>query len=424
MARSPEHHLISSILRNRDARTAISNGVTLDMFVAFPDEWAWIEQYVNKFKKSPTRLAFKHKFPSFRILDVDDTGHFAEEVRKNYAHNMLVSSLDDIADLLTRGDIDKAIAAFSRKAVEVTAHTGTNDDSNVLDDFTSVLQEIEGRATRVRTDGMAGIPTGMPILDERLGGWQPGTYNVVAARLGEGKTWTLIGAAAAALAAGKTVQYNAMEMSRTAVAMRFYNLLSSTYGKQVFTSLSLMRGEGYDQQEFNYFLRTLKQQIAGRLHISDKARGKVSPLTIQAQIERNQPDIVFIDYITLLQKPGEGDWRSVGQVSSDLQALAQEYQIPVIGAAQLNRNAAVGREPAGAEDIAQADAIGQDADNVITIRAQSTHLLKMKAAKCRHASGGFKWYVHLDPDNGIFQQVTGDEADDIRDADLDAQDAL
>ena len=117
-----------------------------------------------------------------------------------------------------------------------------------------------------------------------------------------------------------------------------------------------------------------------------------------------------------MQKTGPY-WQGVADLSSDLLRCSNEYSIPVIAAAQLNREHGIGKEPPGPEAIAQADAIGQDATAVITMVKMSESVLVMKLAKHRNAPDGFKWYVHFDPAHGKFEEVTYDKALDIKDAD-------
>ena len=230
--------------------------------------------------------------------------------------------------------------------------------------------------------------------------------------------------ATAAIMDGYAVQYNALEQTRADVSMRVHTFLSGSIGKELFRNLDLSQGRNFDLDSYKAFLTGLKDHVDGRLHVSDTSRGRVSPLTIAAQIERNRPDIVFIDYLTLMEKTGSGDWLSVAKLSADINEVAKRYNVPIVVASQLNRERGVAKrgEPVGAEAISQSDAVGQDADAVLTMAPMSKSVLTMKLVKYRHGLSGFKFYTHFAPTQGVFKEVNRDKAMTLKDQDDDQED--
>ena len=423
MSISPETLLISAILRTGDMVTALQTGLNKDQFHAHPDEWEWLERYFMKYKKVPSKVAFKQQFPEFSVKAVDDVGHFTSEVRERHAAMRMTSDMKEILRLIADGDLPDAMSRFRDSAVSLSAEMGDgSNDSDIITSWDDTYDEVAKRVERVAAHGMAGIPTGFTTLDERTGGPQAGHVWIVGARLGQGKSWAMMRMATAALLEGYTIQYNALEQTRAEVAMRIHTFLSSAVGKEVFRNMDLMQGRNFDLKSYKLFLKGMKDEIAGKMHVSDTSRGRVSPLTIAAQIERNNPDIVFVDYLTLMEKTGDGDWKSVAKLSADLKELASRYQIPIVAAAQLNREHGLGKEPAGPEALAQADAIGQDADAVITMKQASKSVLRMKLAKFRHGTAGYQWNCCFQPGRGIFKEVSYSEAQRLMDEDEDRED--
>lgn len=423
MAANPEIYLISSVLRDEDMDTALKAGISLQQFHACSDEWEWMEKYYLKYRKAPSKIAFKQKFSEFPIKTVNDTAHYSAEVRKNHARQSLTTTMRDVADHIADGDIDSAVKKMHSSIISISSAMGDGtNDSDIVTSWQDTYEEVEKRVERVGEHGMAGIPTGFTTLDERTGGAQPGHVWIVGARLGQGKSWTMMRMATAAIIEGYNVQYNALEQTRAEVAMRIHTFLSSSIGKELFRNLDLMQGHNFDLQAYKDFLGSLKENVSGRMHVSDTSRGRVSPLTIAAQIERNKPDVVFIDYLTLMEKSGDGDWKSIARLSGEIKTIAMEYQVPIIAAAQLNRTMGLGKEPAGPEALAQSDAIGQDADAVITMRQMSNSVLQMKLAKYRHGLSGFKWHTQFQPSAGIFKEVTYERALELKDEDDEAAD--
>lgn len=414
MASTPEQYLISSVLRDKDMNLALANHITADMFRAYPDEWEWLEYYYRNYRKTPTKAAFKAQFPKFTVKASNDTGHFATEVRKAHARRQMLTGINEWTDLIAKGAIDQAVQAMGSQTVKIAASLGSMNDGDIFSMYEDIVADVERRVHRVAKTGSAGIPTGFPTLDERTGGPQPGDLWIIGARLGEGKSWTMQAMATAAVLSGYTVQFDALEQSRAQVGMRIHGFLSSQVGREIFSTTSLMQGRDFDLVQYKKFVRQLKKDLDGKLHVSDTTRGRVGIMTVASQIERNNPDIVYIDYLTLMDKKG-GEWQDVAALSSGLLNLSVEYQVPIVAASQLNRNAAGGKEPGGADTISQSDAIGQDASGIITIKQTSSKTLMMKMAKNRNGPGGFKWYVHFEPDKGIMKEVDYSEHGDLRD---------
>lgn len=417
MAISAEALLISSVLRERDYTNAVSQGIDADYFHAYQDEWKWIEKYFSKYRKVPSKVAFKRHFPEFRVKAVNDTEHFVDEVRKAHSRITLTSAMSDVADMIAEGEVDKAIRSMQQQMVQMSAQLGGTTDVDILNDWENIYADIEYRKAKFEESGMAGIPTGFDTLDDRTGGYQPGQLWIVGARLGEGKSWTLMRSAVSAIMAGHKVHYAALEMSTAEVAMRIHNFLSGSVGKSVFQSRALSQGRDFDLSEYREFLRSLKTHISGSLIVSDNQ--KIGAMEIAAQIERHKPDIYFLDYLTLAKTGGDGGWQDIGRFSKDLKLLAKEYKIPIVAAAQLNRANGLSKEVPGAESLAQSDAIGQDADAVVNLKKRSERVTEFYLAKYRHGTAGYKWHSKMDMNKGIFNEISYNDAMDLIQEDRD-----
>lgn len=422
---NPEEMLISAIINKKDHIAAASHGVTKDFFHSYPDEWAFIERYIAKHRRTPSRPAFLSRFPKFPFnKTVDDCTHFCDEVKTAHAVSELGTSIQDILADIQSGDINSAVSTMHTASIKInSAMVGESYDSDIIENWQDTFDEVMRRNARTQDFGQSGIPTGFPTLDERTGGPQPGQVWIVAARLGQGKTWSLARMACAAAFSGFNIQYDALEGSRSEIAMRIHTFASSEYGKQVFKNLDLSMGTNFSPREYKEFLQSLRNDVKGKMHIADTTKGPISPLTIAAQIERNFPDAVYLDYITLLEAMDANgdDWKSIGRLSKGIKQVAQMYQVPIIAAAQLNRTAANQRDLAGPEALAESDAIGRDADAVITMKQLSKHVIAMKLAKFRHGRDGYTWYTKFLPNTGHFEEITFDEAQDAIADDKDSE---
>jgi hypothetical protein len=132
-------------------------------------------------------------------------------------------------------------------------------------------------------------------------------------------------------------------------------------------------------------------------------------MTVAAAVEREQPDIVFIDYLTLMSMKGDGGWLSVADLSASLKQLALRYQIPIWCGSQLNRQAAKVADP-DASMFSRSDSIGHDADLLVTVAGKSRSVRIVAVPKFRHGGDGQMFYIKWHPNTGEIEEISGDDA--------------
>lgn len=421
--------MISAVLNENDHILPWSQGITADLFHTYGDEWLFLDHHVRKHRQTPSPGLFTSNFPEFRIAKVYDVGHYIEAVRNEHTRISMLGLVEDVMEGLKNGhNIDRLPGRVEKSIVLLRSEVqGTNNKVDIRD-TEEVYEDVKARMFRARKhDGLSGIGTTWETLDNATGGFQPGEYWVIGARLGQGKTWSLVQLACSAALQGFTVQFDALEQSRTQVHMRIHNLLSSRWGRHVFQSQDLRRGN-VDLRSYRAFLKEMRTNLAGHIFVDDTPRGRLTTAAIAAQIETNRPHILILDYLTLMGKTA-GDWQAIAQLSADMKGLAEEAQIPIVAAAQINRTG-VGtfnkqtkeRQPPDAHTLAGSDAIGQDADGLVTMVSQSDRIKRFKLVKYRHGPDGKKWYCFLDLAAGTYREVSGDVAAEIREADSDEDD--
>lgn len=413
MKTHPENLLISAVVQSGEHQHLAAQGITSSMFHTYVDEAQWLEKYIQRNSKAPSKQALRQTFPDFTIFKVNDTSHWCEEVRKTHKRQSMVNLMDAALMLVDAEDEDAAIAMIQQGITGINAVSqGVRNDFDVFENWDEVYDSVQNRVDRVRAHGHAGVPSGFDTLDHITGGFQPGWFGVIAARLGQGKTWTGVRMGYAAAVTGHKVHYFSLEQSRLQIAMRVHAFGSRQFSKDVFNPMDLNRGKGFDIRQYKKFLQDMKDQRgSGTFKINDTSRGMVTPSTVAAVIETEQPDVVYIDYLTLLGATSD-DWRGTAKLSSEIQSTAQRFDLPIIALSQVNR-LGIGKEPPGAEHLSQADAIGQDADLVMTQTQVTKSVMKHRLAKFRHGMGGDTWYSKFSPGTGEYEEVTQAEAEQI-----------
>lgn len=132
--------------------------------------------------------------------------------------------------------------------------------------------------------------------------------------------------------------------------------------------------------------------------------------TIRKLKNKNELDVVVIDYIQLIKNQGSFNSREqqVADISRTLKLLTLELNIPIIALCQLNRNATKA-EPTLA-DLRESGSIEQDADNVFFIYQEKEQEISivdivLKIAKQRNGEIGKVYLKFNKPKNEFVGQV-------------------
>jgi replicative DNA helicase len=230
-------------------------------------------------------------------------------------------------------------------------------------------------------------------------------------------TWFLCKLTTEALIAGKKVVFVSLEQTRAQISFRIHTLLARELGFSI-RHRDLMQGANYDVNEYRSFLVDLPNRVPGSLIISDPSRGRATPYTLASLMDRHQPDLMVIDYLTLMQQEGD-DWRGARKLSADTKLVAQQYGVPIVAAAQVNRAGDGGKRPPSAKHLAESDGIGQDADVIVTQKQESTSVMQCLLAKNRSGEGGQVFWAAFQPNEGRIEEINHDEAQTLVSMDVD-----
>lgn len=86
-----------------------------------------------------------------------------------------------------------------------------------------------------------------------------------------------------------------------------------------------------------------------------------------------------------------------GNITMDLFTLSCKYNLPVILAAQSNRQGGENKDGPSIENIAESDAVAQNATRVITMKNDtSAHILTMRIAKNRYGDADMTQKYDID----------------------------
>lgn len=237
-------------------------------------------------------------------------------------------------------------------------------NGNVVDLGKCLGEAVSEVAERADTGKGAGLSTGFPSLDRKLGGLRPGEMTVVAGRPGMGKTSLALGIAAAVAEAGTGVLLFSLESSAQRAA------LTVACARAGLSLHELHRGSARPD-DLSRLLSQGERMRTWPLRICDRATLTMDRLwgIAQAHASRGEVGLVVVDYLQLMDGCGrENRQQEVSSLSRGLKRLAMSLRLPVVALSSLNRGVEHDRDkrPRLAH-LRESGAIEQDADAVLLL---------------------------------------------------------
>lgn len=203
----------------------------------------------------------------------------------------------------------------------------TQDERGPAEFLKEVLEELDAR----QAGQSPGLTTGIPLLDQRTGGFEKGNFVILAARPSTGKSalllhWLLHHTMTLKEPAGVfTLEMKGREIMRRALA-------HSTG----FSNFELQRGKGIDMQRVHQQVGPLADMP---LKIRDLSVQLPELLSTAREWHRRQGiTLLAVDYLQLVRDSRYSKaYDRVSEVSTSLKALAQDTGMVVVGLSQLSR---------------------------------------------------------------------------------------
>ncbi|MDR1861883.1 MAG: replicative DNA helicase [Candidatus Ancillula sp.] len=270
-------------------------------------------------------------------------------------------------------DIQNVIDIAEEEVYSLCDNASTSDYVSLNQGMDETWRIIENAKMSGRIDG---VPTGLTMLDDCLGGLKPGQMVVVAARPGVGKSTLANGIAQTAAIHNKipTIIFN-LEMGYPEVMLRIISSeLSIDHGD---LRKGTLKDEEWERLEQFQSRLVDEHGVDLPLYIDDSAN--MSLMQIRTKCRRLSSSdqglgLIIVDYLQLMQSDQRGIPRheAVADISRKLKLLAKELKVPVIAIAQLNRSSEARSDgKPQLSDLRESGAIEQDADVVILIHDES-----------------------------------------------------
>lgn len=394
-----ESRAISAVLADKQIHVLLQADPD-SLFKTHKDIWQFIRSYYEQNLTMPPIDLVDERFRDFTVeTGVGATKHHLEELRAYQLEVNLKASLKETALLLKNNQPLEALNSIIAATNNLKRSTADVRDINVVDveDAVAYFKMIEELASL----GSHGIKTGLAGFDNYLpSGIMPGMFGILLAYPGIGKSWLALFMAVQAWLNGKVPLIVSLEMTESEVRNRVYTIMA----QGLFSHRKLSAG----QVDIEEFQRWGEKFMAGKpaFHIiSNDGMGEVSPAVLRAKIDQYAPDIVFVDYIQLMQPntPTDNEVVKIKNISRELKILAISENVPIVAIASATPDDATNMTTVPTlGQVAWSKQLAYDSDWVLALgRAQASSTIEVVWRKNRNGFLG-DFYIDTDFDTGRF----------------------
>lgn len=376
-----EKALLLGVVKNKNWNTLILNGITEQYFSANNKSlYQYIKGYVDK-----------EQYPDLRILGYEF--HIDDVSMSEYTS---ITDLDSLCDTLRKDFVKDKLQFEVGKLNEYSQELESNP-YKYIDRIGNVYNNVRSECLHTRSVGLFDnieniltidssnvISTGFKELDEKLIGWKRGEeLAVFMARTGQGKSWMGLKFAMSAALQGEKVGIYSGEMSLQQLQERILCCAKQSYTTTKEEALQYITNQHID-------IRVLTQkELRRRANVND----------IEEMIIRDKLTMIVIDQLSLMEdvtaRPGTPLRQQYGNISMDLFSLTSKYNLPCILLVQSNRQGSEQRNGPLLENIAESDAVAQNATRVISMKNENG-VLTMNLLKNRYGSAGLTQKYDVD----------------------------
>lgn len=277
-------------------------------------------------------------------------------------HENRLRQVDEIATTL-KYEIrqNKNLDAADKAIADLMAldRVGRNYSWTMEQAVKSGLKQVEAAAER---DGLVGIDTGIPLLNEATGGLNPTDLIIIGARPAMGKTALLLNMANKCRVPAGIIS---SEQGNEQVGKRMLSIEGSLDAQRIRTAQ-------LDEDFVNQMGMAARRLIDRKVWINDQPGINIIQVCKQIRewVYRYGIQAAYVDYVQKIKgsAPKMTPKEVAAEVSSTLKNLAKELNIPILALAQVNREVDKRPDPRpNMGDLANAGEIEMEADLVIML---------------------------------------------------------
>ena len=243
---------------------------------------------------------------------------------------------------------DDIIHAYQRRESERLANMYQQDDTTSIRELIDNLQAIElldkteDTGTKEYVNELIEeiysdapnnkIKTGFPLMDYKIGGFEPSQLVVIAARPSVGKTAFALNLLWNVAKSGHLTTFFSIETTGKNVLQR----MLASICKIELTKIKEVSNLTVD--DITNLTKGLDDIMHNNVNIVAKSSITTQDVRAQAMKQTDKPQVIFIDYLQLMQTDAKIDRRvAIERISRDLKIIANETDAIIVILSQLSR---------------------------------------------------------------------------------------
>lgn len=275
-------------------------------------------------------------------------------IQKSISRDVIRMCSDTISEAYKPDtDVFDLMASVSSQLHDASRNLGGNKAKTLAE----IVDELERQLDANQEGVTPGIATGVEKYDSITGGQQKGNLIIYAGRPGMGKSARMCNEAYFQLKQGKAVVIHSLEMTEVEILGRLTALETGVTPEQI------LKKKVEDTSRIKEGLKWLRKQ---KLHIFTDRR--LENIIVDTHVTQSMYgcDIVYIDYLQLIQTRQKDPFQNVSTASTEMKQLAKSLECPLVALAQLSRAVETrgGDKRPTLSDLRGSGQIEQDADVV------------------------------------------------------------
>lgn len=183
---------ISKLLETKDLAMVRENRIDEKfLYGETKSAYRFICESMLKTGEVPTERAFKSKFPNYelekfngKVGTEEGLKYWLEELRNRKRQDSMADSIEKCSDLISEGNVEEALSQISKDITWIKTEVEFTENVGLADNIEARKKRyLEGKENK----GVVGIPTGFPLLDYLLKGFEKESLVTIIGRTGVGK---------------------------------------------------------------------------------------------------------------------------------------------------------------------------------------------------------------------------------------------
>lgn len=261
-----------------------------------------------------------------KLYQSDFIGYgFFERYQQDLLKNYQIIKAKQLADEFKAEGTTESLNEMVEELKELSNITSKkeNGTQKFVNDFVEMLYSDEPSRT---------VSTKFPLMDHKIGGFEPSQLIVIAARPSMGKTGFALNMLWNIAKQGYETSFFSIETTGVNVLQRLLATITGIPLKKI------MGIKDLTPEELTSLTNAMDKILKTGINISEESSTTTQDIRSQAMKPSDKPQIIFIDYLQLMSTDTNTDRRvAVEKLSRDLKIIANETGAVIVVLSQLSR---------------------------------------------------------------------------------------